>query len=161
MRLLIFFQLGRAVNSPLPSSWSSRSQFFLPGEKFKFSPGVSNLIFFPSSCANENNRFVSFQFLLGFSRAERTWCFLDKINFCQEEAAGHFNPGGMGNKGELQTGLVILLGSDFGSHSLWGSTQQPYSLCSRVNGKLGTIGILFLEIKYQLFENSSSCPFLS
>lgn len=55
---LFFFQLGRVVNSPLPSSRSSGSQFFLPGEKFKFSLDAGNLIFFPSSRANENNRFV-------------------------------------------------------------------------------------------------------
>lgn len=58
IRLLIFFQLGGAVNSLLPSSWNRGSQFFLPGEKFKFSLDASNLIFFPSPCANENNRFV-------------------------------------------------------------------------------------------------------
>lgn len=105
MRLLIFFQLGRAVNSPLPSSWSKGSQFFLPGEKFKFSLDASNLIFFPSSCANENNRFCLFQFILGFSRAERTGCFLDKITFCYKEAAGHVNAGGMKNKGDYKLGL--------------------------------------------------------
>lgn len=42
--------------------------------------------------------FCLFQFTLAFTIAERTWRFLDKINFIWGEAAGHFNPGGINRK---------------------------------------------------------------